>query len=256
MKIDFHTHTNESYDGFSTYDEILIECKKKLIDVIAITDHDKINLKKYDIFKKNNIQVISGCEYTANDGSHIIGLFVKNQIEKFSSVEKIFSSIKKDKGIIIIPHPFKNHTGFFKQNSNYKKYLHEVDLIEIFNGGTNETLDEIRTIKKIAKENNIKIVAGSDSHQSHQIGFYLNIYPDIKKDLKELILDCNPKIMKNNFYKKKPRTNNIIQNYWIYQFFIKLVSFKAKMFIKRIIYNYNNKSKSSEKKFSYSEIQY
>lgn len=256
IRIDFHTHTKDSYDGFTNYDEIIKECKKKSIDAIAITEHDKINNKNSDIFKKNNIHLISGCEYTAVDGSHIIGLFVENQIEELSSVEKIISSIKKENGIVMIPHPFKNETGFFKQNTNFSKYLNDIDLIEIFNGGTNETIDEIETIKKLAKRNNIKIIAGSDSHKAYQIGYYVNIYPDVHTNLKETILNSNPKIMRNNFYKKKPRINNAIQKNLIYQFLIKLFSFKAKMLIKRIIYNYCNKSKSSEKNFSYSEIQY
>ena len=97
---------------------------KKKIDAIAITEHDKINFNlPISHFKRNKVNIINGCEFTASNGSHIIGLFINKKLKKHSSIDKIIKSIKEDNGIVIIPHPFKNKTGFFL---NVQKILRNI----------------------------------------------------------------------------------------------------------------------------------
>lgn len=251
MRIDFHTHSNLSYDALSSYNQILNECIKKKIDVIAITEHDKINFNlPISHFKRNKVNIINGCEFTASNGSHIIGLFINKKLKKHSSIDKIIKSIKEDDGIVIIPHPFKNKTGFFKCTKNFKKYLNRVDVIEIYNGGVKETKTEINYIKQISKKYNMKIIAGSDSHKPNQIGYYLNEYSkNTNKDIKSRILNENPKILINKSYKKKPRSLNILQKSSIYQILISNINFELKMKFKRFIFNILSYKKKGSRYF-------
>ena len=249
MRIDFHTHSTISHDALSEYSQILKECIKKNINAIAMTEHDKIDLKMpYNIFKSNNIDIIQGCEYTADNGSHIIGLFIKKEIKKFSSVDTIINEIKKNNGIVMIPHPFKEKTGFIKCTKNYKKYLEYVDIIELYNGGVKEKENEILHIKKLSKYYNLKLVAGSDSHKPDQIGYYLNKYTENKKiDLKNIILSEDPKIFINKSYKDKPRTLNFIQRNLIYQKIVLKINSELKMEIKRLIFKiFGNQNKTNK----------
>ena len=50
MLIDFHCHTKDSFDAYTTYDELLKVCVNKNISAITITEHDlpsKVPLKKF-----------------------------------------------------------------------------------------------------------------------------------------------------------------------------------------------------------------
>lgn len=82
-----HCHTITS-DGDLTYEQVLDECKKNNIGVVAFTDHDSLpSIEQIERLKKLNhdVQFITGIEMSATtvkevDGSielfHIVGLFI------------------------------------------------------------------------------------------------------------------------------------------------------------------------------------
>jgi len=111
-----HTHTTES-DGMVSPESLVdiaarhaSELKTKIF--LAITDHDTINgvekaqkrAQKY----KGSLEIICGEEVTAGIPiyqKHIVALNIQKPIQHSMSIFETVEEIKKQNGIVIIPHP-------------------------------------------------------------------------------------------------------------------------------------------------------
>ncbi|WP_069133147.1 PHP domain-containing protein [Rhodohalobacter halophilus] len=201
INIDFHLHTNKSFDGYNSYNQILKQCILKNIHAVAFTDHDviKIPQKAYRLFEKHNINIIPGCEFTTDKGAHIIGLFIEyNKLNL--SLDEVVDLVEKQNGLLYIPHPFKKVSGVFdvypRNSDSIQKLLLKSSFIELYNGGW-DSGKYGSEIKKISKKYDLRLVAGSDAHKPWQIGYYLNAYnQEDNKDIRALILQESPKLLK------------------------------------------------------------
>lgn len=171
IKAEFHIHTKYSQDSILNKYFILLMCKLKKINLIAITDHNEIEgaIKYQKYFSKKGIEVIVGEEILTSDGE-IIGLYLKDKIAPGLSVEETIKLIKKQEGIVYLPHPYdekRNKTVLELQKQNKNK--NKIDLIEIHNG--RNVLEEYSSKqKKIQEELGIVPVIGSDAHTFFEIG--------------------------------------------------------------------------------------
>lgn len=171
MKIEMHVHTRFSKDSLLPLHILLLMCKIKKIKCIAITDHNEIKgaIKAKKIFEKHKINVIVGEEILTEQGE-IIGLFLNNKIEKNLTAKETIQEIKKQNGIVYIPHPFDQ-----KRNKTVLQYEQlivnksDVQLIECYNG---RNIDEEYGIKQneiAEKIGKIKVI-GSDAHTWFEVG--------------------------------------------------------------------------------------
>ena len=170
-KIECHLHTKNSYDSILTNIFILIMCKINKIDCIAITNHNTMKnidrAKKF--FQKNNILVIPGEEIYTSEGE-IIGLFLKKEIRKGMSARDTILEIKKQDGIVCVPHPYdeKRYKSVLKESilkGNYK----DIDFIEVHNGRNSKEIYSIKQ-KELSKKYNISPIIGSDAHSIFEMG--------------------------------------------------------------------------------------
>jgi hypothetical protein len=176
IKIDLHTHSTASKDGGITdkrYKQILAN---KKMDLIAVTDHNRID-KAQELQKKLGNKIIIG-EEISSLGGDIIGLYLNESILKGLDVVTTVKKIKKQEGLVYIPHPLeKRRSGLTL--SDLEGIKKDIDIIEIFNArsfGLNETI-----IESFAKDNNIALAIGSDSHCSSELGLNYNLVNLSKK---------------------------------------------------------------------------
>lgn len=186
LKSEFHVHTRYSKDSMLGKYLILLVCKIKRINCIAITDHNEIKgaLKYSKLLQKYNIQVIIGEEIFTSDGE-IIGLFLKDKILPKLSVKETIKQIKSQGGLVYVPHPYdeKRKKTVLKEEC-IKEFSKEIDVIEVHNGrNIEENYDDVQ--RKIAKENNILPIIGSDAHIVWELG--------------RNIVVCKEEISKENF---------------------------------------------------------
>ncbi|WP_338587248.1 PHP domain-containing protein [Clostridium baratii] len=171
MRIEMHVHTRFSKDSLQPLYILLIMCKIRKIKCIAITDHNEIigAIKAKSIFKKYNIDVIVGEEIFTKDGE-IIGLFLKEKIASNLSAKETINQIKKQNGIVYVPHPFD-----IKRKKTVLKYEEiisnkdDIQLIECFNGRNIKeeySVNQNNIAEKIRKTK----VIGSDAHTWFEIG--------------------------------------------------------------------------------------
>ena len=196
LKADLHIHSDYSFDSKSSIKKILKKSKKENLDIIAITDHEEFegSNKLYNLSKK--IVIIKGEEIDTEFGD-IIGLFLKKKI-KTKRFSEVISEIKKQGGIVVLPHPSLHH--ILTEN-----VLKSVDLIEIFNSrvGDSGNLMAQRLSKYLKKPG----IAGSDAHFIFEIGNGVTIINSKTKNIEDIkralltgkvTLECkrSPKILR------------------------------------------------------------
>jgi len=162
MKLDLHIHSKYSFDSILEPKKIIRVAKKRGLDGIAITDHNTIKggLEAEEINEDKDFLVIVGSEISTEVGD-ITGLFLSEEIKSRNSME-VIEEIKKQGGIVVLPHPCRGH-------KLSEKIVKRVDAIEGFNARTNKQ-NNIEAVR-LAEKYNKPIVAGSDAHFASEIGF-------------------------------------------------------------------------------------
>ena len=199
LYIDLHIHSNYSADGKQNLKQILETTKEKGFDIIAITDHDSLNVydELYDIVSKGVTSpiIIPGIEFTTDkreygNQCHMLQLFVnpkdlvilkdvsKNYNSMFNRSKIQFNRLKENITIkeIIKKHnihiSYKDYESYLKKN----EYIPEYDtlsfyLIEKFKEKRVTTFDILDLLEKsnekmedikyiIPHQSNLKIMNG------------------------------------------------------------------------------------------------
>jgi len=131
-RIDLHTHSEASPDGGITPVQYASLLETETLDVIAITDHDRIDFALGMQKALGSKYIIVGEEISTLDGE-IIGLYLTSIIEPGMSAEDTCDAIHAQNGLVYIPHPFeKIRKGL--QASTLQNIMHKVDIMEVING--------------------------------------------------------------------------------------------------------------------------
>lgn len=131
FKIDLHTHSTASPDGGITVDEYIKLIGEEKLDYIAVTDHDSTKNAR-SLHRTLGDKIIIGQEVTCREGE-IIGLFITETIKPNRPAEVVAKEIKKQGGLVYIPHPFETiRKGLPK--SLLDSMVDLVDIVEVYNG--------------------------------------------------------------------------------------------------------------------------
>lgn len=182
-KVEFHVHTRGSKDSILNKYLLLLICKIRKIDCVAITDHNEIYyaLKCKELFKKFGINVIVGEEIFSQDGE-IIGLYLNKKIEKGLSSLETIKRIKKQGGIVYIPHPFEPYRKDTVLNEDViNKEIKDIDCIEIHNGRNRKDFISDKQFE-LCRKYALTPVIGSDAHTFFEVGRNCMFLSDIGRD--------------------------------------------------------------------------
>ena len=193
MKIDLHTHSYYSYDGYCSPKEMLEQALKKGLEGIALTDHD--TTKGWDdalkAAKELNGTVILGEEIKTRQGD-VLGLFLKRGTKgKGKDADEVLREIKAQGGVAIIPHPFHCCERF---KDDLRKYKGLVDGIEVFNARLPFSKADKQALA-FAQENDFAKTASSDAHYHAGVGYAYTIAEEAKslEQFKKAILERKTK---------------------------------------------------------------
>lgn len=167
LKIDFHVHSNFSFDSDMSPKDIVNLAKKTGLDAVAITDHNSVEGgKEVEKLAGNDLIVFIGSEIKTDKGE-IIGLNLNKEIPSKLPLIQTCKMIKEQGGFLIVPHPFDRlRSGVGKEMENVVKYI---DAVEVFNARTlfyrfNKEALEFAEKHKLGK------VVGSDAHFEVEFG--------------------------------------------------------------------------------------
>jgi predicted metal-dependent phosphoesterase TrpH len=168
INIDLHVHTKYSKCAILNPAEIEPLALKRGLDAVAITDHNTIDGALEVKNHAKRIKVIIGEEIKTTKGE-IIGYFLNKQIPPFLTPEETIKEIKRQGGLVSVPHPFDRLRSSRLETKTLEKILPNIDMIEIFNSRDILTGQDFGLIEKACQMGTIP-VAASDAHLSVEVG--------------------------------------------------------------------------------------
>lgn len=185
LKADLHVHTCYSMDCSTPLDEIIAQCLKTGINCLAVSDHGVIEgalkLKEMAPFK-----VIVAEEILTPVGE-LMGLFLTERIPGGLSVAETITRIRKQGGLVSIPHPFGRPHLPGPRELVSAETVSQVDIIEVFNART-PLPGSSRKASRLALKYGRATSAGSDAHIASEIGRAYVEMPDFHGP--DDFLDC------------------------------------------------------------------
>src|SRR5207248_4705617 len=134
------------------------------------TDHNEISgaLQASSQAAAAGVKVIVGEEVKTAGEGEVIGLFIREKIPRGLSIEETVSEIKRQGGLVYVPHPF-DRMHSVPDYEHLLRILDDVDAIEVFNprvaiGAFNEEAS------RFAAKYRLPAGAGSDSHVAQGLG--------------------------------------------------------------------------------------
>ncbi|MDD5094264.1 MAG: PHP-associated domain-containing protein [Dehalococcoidia bacterium] len=167
MKTDLHVHTCYSPDSNASLEGIILQCRKLGIDCLAITDHNTID-GAFAMQKMAPFPVIIGEEVMSLDGE-IIGYFLKELIPGGLPAEEVIDRIKRQGGLVCIPHPFDGFGRHPLSDSKRQALLSQIDIVEVFNARS-LTLKCSEKARSFSRDTGLLASAGSDAHAPRELG--------------------------------------------------------------------------------------
>lgn len=175
LRIDLHVHTCYSRDCRLSISRLIKTVKKSKLNGLAITDHNQIKGALMVKKQEKSLKIIVGEEIMTENGE-IIGLFLQERIPPGLSLTETIARIKKQNGLVYVPHPFDRLRSSAIGEENLDNIIEQIDILEIFNSRNVFLKDNEKAINY---SRNYELIpgVGSDAHTSYEVG---NSYVEIK----------------------------------------------------------------------------
>ncbi len=160
---DLHVHSKYSADCKSEPKVIIKTAEKMGLKGIAITDHDTVKFHKR-VKIETGILIVPGIEIST-EGGHVIGLGVRENIQKRMTLEETVEKIREEGGEVVMAHPY----DFMRKGVGKRMEKLQNVIIETQNGATFiQKFNE--KAKQYAQKNKLGETGGSDAHRIKDIG--------------------------------------------------------------------------------------
>jgi predicted metal-dependent phosphoesterase TrpH/glycosyltransferase involved in cell wall biosynthesis len=171
IHVDLHMHTDHSPDCATPVELLLTTARARGLGAIAITDHNEISgalAAKEAAEKMGGIKVIVAEEVKTAEQGEVIGLFLKEKIQRGMTMQNTIAEIRRQGGLVYVPHPF-DRLHSVPDYEHLLDIVEEIDILEVFNPRVALTAFNEEAGRFAAK---YRIVpgAGSDSHVAQGLG--------------------------------------------------------------------------------------
>jgi predicted metal-dependent phosphoesterase TrpH len=195
-RADLHIHTLAS-DGTSPVADILDAARNARLDVIAITDHERVDaaLAARDMARARNepFEVVVG-EEISTLGGHLLALFIEEPIKPLRSLRRTIAEVHEAGGLAIPAHPLVPYP-LCAQGWVLRRLIADPDPrvrpdgLETFNPTTLGRPWHGKAVR-FAAEHGLAPLGDSDSHAADQVGIGWTTFPGrTADDLRAAILE-------------------------------------------------------------------
>lgn len=170
IDVDLHMHTDHSHDCATPVEVLLETARDKGLGAIAITEHNEISGAKAaaEIADAYGVKVILAEEVKTADQGEVIGLFIKEKIDRDMTLAETVAEIKRQGGLVYVPHPF-DRMHSVPDYDNLLSIVDDIDLIEVFNPRVAFDAFNEEAVR-FARKYRIPAAAGSDAHVAQGLG--------------------------------------------------------------------------------------
>ncbi len=159
---DLHCHTSTSSCSVANIKSIVKMAKRRGVDGVAITDHNKLYNGPTQI---EGIDIIPGIEVSTVTEDHVLAYYVDSEIERGQNFQQTIESVRNKGGYSVWAHPLRDEDDFTKEG---------VKVISLFDGlesgNAMNTKREQELVSQTANNLSLLKFAGSDAHISGQVG--------------------------------------------------------------------------------------
>lgn len=194
-RADLHIHSLAS-DGISSVAEILDAAERAALDVIAVTDHERVDAahaaRAMAGARRLRVEVVVGEEVTTR-GGHLLALFIDERIPPWRSMRWTIARVHEQGGLAVIAHPLVPYP-LCASGRTIRRLLADPDAsyhpdgIEAFNPMT-ARLPWGSRVPAFADGLGLATLANSDAHAARDVGQAVTTFPGgTADDLRRAIL--------------------------------------------------------------------
>jgi predicted metal-dependent phosphoesterase TrpH len=186
IKVEFHCHTCYSKDSLVSIDKLRMECLRKGIQRLVVTDHN--NIKGAQIAHQLDPMLFIVGEEIMTTGGELLGIFVKENIPARLPPEETIEILRSQGAVISVAHPFDTMRSGHWDMENLISILPKIDAIEVFNSRCIDRQAN-KLAKEFAEKQQLLVTVGSDSHTLSEVGKSIMHLPDFNDgiDLKKAL---------------------------------------------------------------------
>ncbi|WP_247003589.1 PHP-associated domain-containing protein [Halosolutus gelatinilyticus] len=165
LAIDFHVHSDDSYDGHEPIELILEHAADIGLDGVVITDHDEIDesLRAANLAPEYGLLGIPGVEVSTRHG-HLLAIGVEERPDPGQPFMRTVERVRELGGIAIVPHPFQR-----SRHGVRKRHIADADAIETYNSMV-FTGYRNRRARTFARRRGYPEIGASDAHYLPNVG--------------------------------------------------------------------------------------
>lgn len=162
LKLDLHVHSERSFDGVMTLDEIVSLARAKGLDGVAVCDH---GVALTEAPEYPDFLLIPGVELATRFG-HVLGLFVTGPVDTTDFYEAA-DLIHAQGGLTVLAHPFEHN----RDDARLLPAVPCLDGVEVWNSRADRNIREANALAaEFAREHGLLPFGGSDAHVAREIG--------------------------------------------------------------------------------------
>lgn len=163
--IDFHVHSDDSYDGHEPIELVLEHAADIGLDGVVITDHDEIgeSLRAAEIAPEYGLVGIPGVEVSTRHG-HLLAIGVEERPDPGQPFVETVETVRDLGGVAIVPHPFQR-----SRHGVRKRHIRDADAIEVYNSML-FTGYRNRRARTFARRQGYPEIGASDAHYLPNVG--------------------------------------------------------------------------------------
>ncbi|TYL39771.1 phosphoesterase [Natronococcus pandeyae] len=163
--IDFHVHSDDSYDGHEPIELVLEHAADIGLDGVVITDHDEISesLRAAELAPEYGLVGIPGVEVSTRHG-HLLAIGVEERPDPGQPFMDTVETVRELGGVAIIPHPFQR-----SRHGVRKRHIRDADAIEVYNSML-FTGYRNRRARTFARRRGYPEIGASDAHYLPNVG--------------------------------------------------------------------------------------
>ena len=163
--IDFHVHSDDSYDGHEPIELILEHTADIGLDGVVITDHDEIDesIRAAKLAPEYGLVGIPGVEVSTRHG-HLLAIGVESRPPAGQPFVKSVETVRNLGGVAIVPHPFQR-----SRHGVRKRHIRDADAIETYNSML-FTGYRNRRSRTFARRRGYPEIGASDAHYLPNVG--------------------------------------------------------------------------------------
>jgi hypothetical protein len=167
---DLHMHTSWSHDCSIEASELVAHADEHGLGAIAVTDHNAFGgaLEAVEHARGTGLTVIPGEEVKTDGQGEVIGLFLREEIERGMPFGDTIAAIRAQGGLVYLPHPF-DRMHAIPEPATLHRHLAEIDVFEVYNA---RLLFEAHNDEalRFARKYDLTMGAGSDAHVLQGVG--------------------------------------------------------------------------------------